>query len=329
MIKFDNSWWGIKDSGDDITKQILAIVNNAKGFVVVAGYNFTFRTSVGARPFFDALLQKLKSGVPVLMVFPPRLHGAYNPQPAIINFCLSNGIAVILNHQNHSKWMLTESQMYYGSSNYTNASWRDRVEVISLHDQANITAPWAKETTRDFYSFLRREIATLTGKGRGMMSYGGLTNLTTTTWRRINTLILRLNPSFDKVKKTLDNYDKIQNLLNQSVIDWFEYYDSESFDTVFRLCAAISNAIDNLCEYAYANIYNESTSYDNLDLPKETVDTYNVLYELAVDTIGSSISALSELESGVQIQSRPFQVNLARLLDLDRLLVEYLGPYIN
>src|ERR1700744_3505701 len=104
MIKtLDTSWWGIKNSGDDISNAMLNIVNNASAFIVVGGYNFTFSSSAGARPFFDALVQKLRSGVQVMMVFPPSLYAFGNPQPAIIRYCLRNRIGVILNHQNHSK----------------------------------------------------------------------------------------------------------------------------------------------------------------------------------------------------------------------------------
>jgi len=178
MVQLRNSWWGIKDTGVDIAGAMLTILNNAQAFIVVGGYNFTFGSSAGARPFFDLLTTRVKSGVKVLMLFPPYLHGKHNPQPDIIRYCFNNRIAVILNHENHSKWLLTDKQVYYGSSNFTNSSWLRRVEVLSLHDHTFINSDWARETVRDFYTFLRREIARLNAPQRRMISYRGL--LTTT-----------------------------------------------------------------------------------------------------------------------------------------------------
>src|SRR5688500_10771602 len=118
MIKHEYSWWGIKDSGEDISKEMLDILKNAEQFIIIGGYNFTFNSSPGSRIFFDLLISKIREGIKILMIFPPSLSGMYNPQPQIIKYCLSAGIGVILKHQNHSKWVLTDLQMYYGSSNF-------------------------------------------------------------------------------------------------------------------------------------------------------------------------------------------------------------------
>ena len=68
-----SSKWGIKDSGEDITTDILGILQNANKFIVVGGYNFTFKTA--GYSFFNLLRTKSGQGIPVLMIIPPNLTG--------------------------------------------------------------------------------------------------------------------------------------------------------------------------------------------------------------------------------------------------------------
>lgn len=320
MIKQPNSWWGIKNTGEDITSQMLDIINNAQEFIIVGGYNFTFKTSAGARPFFDALVQRLRAGVEVLMMFPPRLHGKFNPQPKIIHYCLSQGIAVILNHQNHSKWLLTESQIYYGSSNFTDASWRDRVEVVSMHDHTHINAWWSQETIKDFKDFLDKEIKDLTAKQRRMITYRGLLTSTRNSWSRIKPLIKRLNPSIEKVVETQANYDEVLAILQEQVCEWFYYYNEDNFLTIFDLSKDILNAIDQLYEYAYTAIYNESVVSDYRDVPDSTVNVYNDLHSQIIKTIDQSIVNLPDLPDYNLTQGDLGQVNIRRIDKIDYLL---------
>ena len=292
MIKHSNSWWGIKNTGEDITADILAIINNAEVFVLVCGYNFTFKTSAAARPFFDALVAQEANGIRILLILPPRLHGKYNPQPSIITHCMANNLPVILNHQNHSKWILTDKQLYYGSSNFTNASWKDRVEVISIHDHTNIGKGWAKDTITDFKNFIDKEIAGLNVRRRHMKDYRGLLTSTRAAWKSIKPMVLKFNPSIEKVVKTLGNYDNVVSILNEQIVYWFDFYEQSSFETIFTLSSKILSKLDNLCEYAYSEIYNESVEKDVQDIDKSIIEEYNTLYAGLIDTIDFSSQQL-------------------------------------
>lgn len=324
MIRTSNSWWGIKESGDDITSPMMNIINNANVFILLGGYNFTFRSSATSRPFFDALSAKLLAGVPVLMMFPPRLHGRFNPQPAIIQHCLNNGIGVVLNHQNHSKWLLTESQLYYGSSNFTNASWRDRVEVISLHDHTNIPNWWSTQTISDFRDFINKEVSDLTHPRRKMKTFRGLLTATRTTWRSIKPLISKLNPSIKKVISTIESYDEVQLMLEKEIVYWFDHYDKTNFQLVFELSSDIMRAIDDLCEFAYGSIYNESVDIDYNDVDEQKIASYNSLYKNAIAVIDISISKLSQNEEDNIIQSNYSAENVQRIESIQKLMNEHL-----
>ena len=150
MIVVPNySCWGIKDSGEDISQDILDILNDATSFIIVGGYNFTFKTA--GYTFFNILRKKVSYGIPVLMIIPTNLAGPWSNQPKIINYCNMHGIGIILNGNNHSKWLLTENDLYYGSSNFTETSWKQRVEVVTIHKHSNIQKNWKYSSRRCSY----------------------------------------------------------------------------------------------------------------------------------------------------------------------------------
>ena len=68
-----DSSWGIKESGIDISTDIISIVRNATQFVVAGGYNFYFTNGVGLA-FLNAIRAKAAAGIPVLMLMPPSLY---------------------------------------------------------------------------------------------------------------------------------------------------------------------------------------------------------------------------------------------------------------
>lgn len=293
------SKWGIKDSGEDITNDIIDIVHSANTFIIIGGYNFSFR-GMGLA-FFTEIVNKAQNGVPVLMIFPPFLFGGHNPQPRLINFCLAHNIGVILNHHNHSKWLMTENDLYYGSSNFTPTSWRDRVEVVTIHRHRNIASSWKRPTILDFRYFIQREIADLTNPRRRMHTYTGLVTLTVTTWNNIRPLVKRLNPSVEKVKQTIENFDEVELSLKFIVEEWFDFGNEEMLEEVYDMNGKILESVENLCEYGYANIYNETMLEDTIVKSemrevnnRRTINKYNELHAQFESTLNTQISRLEK-----------------------------------
>lgn len=322
MIKYSNSWWGIKESGNDITTEILRIVNAADSFIIVCGYNFSFRTSALSRQFFNSLISRLSGGIQVLMIFPPYLSVKANPQPRIINHLMTNGVPIILNHHNHSKWLLTDKDLYYGSSNFTNASWNKKVEVVSIHEHMNLGRAWSKETIKDFKTFIDGEINDLTAAGRRMKTYRGLLTSTRSAWKSIKPLIKKFNPSIDKVIVTMENYDEIFSILNEQLVYWFDYYTPSDFEQMFKLSSEIALSVDELCEYAYANIYNEATTPDEEITNLKIIEGYNVLYEKTIKLIDDSVAALNvdSIYEEEEFYSQIGQVNKEKIFTIKKLL---------
>lgn len=284
------STWGIKDSGEDITTEILDILRNANSFIIVGGYNFTFKTA--SYSFFGILLDKVRQGVPILMIIPPNLTGFHNNQPAIINFCITHGIGLILNGNNHSKWLMTENDLYYGSSNFTETSWKQRVEVITIHNHNHIITDWKRRTILDFQTFILSEIGKITRRPT-MTTIPGLIANTKAVWNTINPLVKRLNPSIEKVISTLKNYGEIEYQLNKNLEDWFQHYNENTFKLIYDYNSTIFRKYADLCEFAYSNIYNETTENKGIDNQK-IIDQYNLLHFEFKTTLESALTEFGE-----------------------------------
>ncbi|MBL6445024.1 hypothetical protein JMN32_01805 [Fulvivirga sp. 29W222] len=309
------SIWGIKDSGEDITPEILDILNNANSFIIVGGYNFTFKTA--GYTFFSILLAKVRQGVPVLMVIPPNLTGYHNNQPAIINFCLTNGIGLILNGNNHSKWLMTENDLYYGSSNFTDTSWRHRVEVITIHRHRYIFGSWKRRTLLDFRLFIQREINKVNRRPT-MTAIPGLIANTIATWNSINPMILRLNPSIEKVISSLKNYNQVELLLNNIIENWFMVYNPDNFNIVYDLNFSILESISQLCDYAYQNIFNETIENKEIS-DEQIINSYNEYHRNFQVTMTNSIKKLEEIDSVFKQENnfQLFEKNIALINEVE------------
>lgn len=288
------SQWGIKCQGEDITNDIIGMVQSANSFIVIGGYNFSFSNS--GQTFFNELVHKANNRVPVLMIFPPNLYGPYNPQPTLINYCLRNNIGVILSYQNHSKWLLSEQSLYYGSSNFSPTSWAQKIEVVTMHNHQRIGYQWANDTVNDFRRFIQREINAITRRPT-MNNYPGLIAQTQNTWNQITNLILRFNPSIEKVKTSLENYAIVELKLLELTQEWFYYSKPNDFSSIFKLNSSILSSINQLCEFAYANIYNESTDATNID-NKEIINSYNQFHDSFINTVDKCRAFLENLQNG-------------------------------
>lgn len=73
MINNTDSSWGVKRSGHNIRTEIIGMISNAKQYIIIGGYNFTFKTA--GYTFFGELYKKAAQGVPILMIVPPNLSG--------------------------------------------------------------------------------------------------------------------------------------------------------------------------------------------------------------------------------------------------------------
>lgn len=306
ITSLNGSKWGIKDSGVDFTPDIHNIIDNATKYIVVCGYNFspyTNKTSIIPR-----LIAKKKLKVDVLFIAPPRMWGFGNTKhTGNIQHLVNNNIGVILNSNNHSKWLLSDFGYYYGSLNFTATSMKKKVEVVSFcNSLLGLSRPnpqWMTDTKNELLNFGISELKNF-NKVVATMNLGLVNVKTLNILQRALTRILRYNPSIEKIETTLENYEDVRLELS-SIIDIL--YPLTSFETLNEFWRQINNSISTLDRLAFAGndvfLKNEDQSLRNSDLVE-----YNKLHDLFKLNIEEIIKFTLENK----IESKP-QEKLIRL----------------
>jgi len=110
------------------------------------------------------------------------------------------------------------------------------------------------------------------------------------TWNQLLTLILRFNPSIQKAIITLENFHEVERLLNSIIEDWFLFYNKKIFEEIYKFNRDIFIKINQLYEFAYFNIYNETIEKESI-INDNIVEKYNILY----DELSSEIKEKSKL----------------------------------
>lgn len=240
----NGSRWGIKPSGTNITADIHDIIDNANDFIVVCGYNFSpynHPTSIIPR-----LIAQRQAGLAVLIIMPPNLWGFGNRNHTNnIQYLINNGIGVILNSNNHSKWIITDFGYYYGSLNFTATSMTTKIEVVSICNTLQHPGiPWWMNQTKQ--ELLRFAVSELNNFSTATRNLGAVNAAALTTLRLVFPLILRYNPEIEKVETTLLNYEDVRINLSSLVDGYFTLISLEDLENIWQLVNKAVYTLDRL-----------------------------------------------------------------------------------
>ncbi len=284
----NGSKWGIKPSGTNLTGDIHDIIDNANNFIVVCGYNFSpynHPTSIIPR-----LIARRNAGIDVLLILPPKMWGFGNRNHTNnIQHLIDNGIGVILNSNNHSKWIISDYGYYYGSLNFTAISMTTRIEVVSLCDalQQPATPWWMNQTKQELLGYAVTELNNFnTVTATTILS--AINVATLTTLQNVFGQILRYNPEIEKVEKTLLNYEEVRNELSKIIDSYFPLINITDLDKIWRL---INNAIYTLDRLAYAG-NDILLKYENQSLNGLSILGYNRIHSRFSRQIENLIGAI-------------------------------------
>lgn len=259
--------------------------------------------------------------VKVLVIAPPDMWGFGKKKHSNnIQYLVTNGIGVILNSKNHSKWILSDAGYYYGLLNFTAESMKNKVEIVSYCDtfqkvRAKIPQ-WMTETKEELLDFSIDELKKFNSSIHSVNL--GATNVNILAiLRRALTKILKCNPSIEKIETSLLNYEDVRLELS-SIID--ELFPITSFETLDVYWEEINKSI---------NILNELASCGNdIWIAQQTQDTddkvfqeYNSLHAKFVSSIQTIIS-ISETQSDnffvqqkIEGLNKELEVNLVNYKD--------------
>lgn len=286
----NGSKWGIKPSGINLTGDIHDIIDRANNFIVVCGYNFSpynHPTSIIPR-----LIARSNTGVDVLVILPPTMWGFGNRNHTNnIQYLINNGIGVILNSNNHSKWIISDYGYYYGSLNFTAISMTTRVEVVSFCDSLQQpTIPWwMNQTKQELLGYAVTELNNF-NTIIATTNLGTVNTTTLTTLQNVFGQILRYNPEIVKVEKTLLNYEEVRNQLSQIIDSYFPLIKISDLDEIWRL---INNSIYTLDRLAYSG-NDILLKYQSQSLKGFSIFVYNRIHSNFIRQIEKIIGTIKE-----------------------------------
>lgn len=286
----NGSKWGIKPSGTNLTADIHDIIDNATSFIVVCGYNFSpFNHPTSIIP---KLIAQRNAGLDILLITPPNMWGFGNRNHTNnIQHLINNGIGVILNSHNHSKWIISDYGYYYGSLNFTAASMTTKVEVVSFCDslhQAHIPW-WMNQTKQELLQFAVSELNVF-NTVRATTNLGAVNIATLTTLQGVFQRILRYNPEIEKVERTLLNYEEVRLELS-TIID--AYYPLISIIELNTIWSLINNLVYTLDRLAYAG-NDILLKYQNQSLRGFSILGYNRIHDNFVRQVERLIITIQE-----------------------------------
>ena len=229
---------------------------------------------------------------------------------------------------NSNKELVNQIKQLFGDEAYIENKLNTvYIAEIVFNDKVKLTAlnalvhPVVRD---DFKNFVKEEIESIKRR-RTMTSRRGLIVYTRIVWNQIKFLMLKLNPSIEKVIITLENYDKALLELENLSARWFEIEAFDDYRKISELNYQILKKINHLCYYAYTNIYNETSISENfsktldVETKSEIINKYNKIHKKLIMTVDNSINQLNEFnvnkDFNLESKNQSILTNFFELLD--------------
>ncbi len=221
---------------NDITPEIESIIDNAQNFLLICGYSFTNHRHSRSilKKVIDSPIQYKHCVLPITLY-----RGKDANRTRAIEL-VRNGVSVSIENKNHSKWIMSENEIYYGSANFTMDSLENKIEVATFR-----TFQTRDNLRYEFVNFIQESMDRMTNRSNRRNIWGviGENDMLTTTTRL---LIQRLNPSIEKVVKTVDSVNTVRSLITEVIENSFWYLDNKRYFELTKFADYLDNIINNI-----------------------------------------------------------------------------------
>lgn len=160
MIKDNNNVIGIRRLNEDIKYKIRELCNNSSDFLIIGSYNFWLDKDI-----YNII--STKNCVKVAIIPKNSFKDSINGERIIISL-IKNNFAIVINNNNHSKFIVTDNQTYFGSLNMSYSSMMYNNEGILIYDNLSnnklfknedvLTKDLVKYTLESLLTYKRNEI---------------------------------------------------------------------------------------------------------------------------------------------------------------------------
>ncbi|MFZ1806231.1 MAG: hypothetical protein WAU36_03360 [Cyclobacteriaceae bacterium] len=206
----------------DITSEVLNLVSSAKNFIIICGYGFT---RIGNPR--SILGHVLSSSAQVKhCILPIGLFRGKDANRGKALEMIRHGMSVSIEEKNHSKWIMSENEIYYGSANFTIDSLTNKIEVASFRSFKD-NDPILHEFKTFTLSSIKKMSNTSTRKKiKGVIMKNA--KLLTTS----RSLIKRYNPSIEKVYQTIDSINEVRSALHELAANCYWLLDDSQYKEI-------------------------------------------------------------------------------------------------
>lgn len=213
---------GLKQT--DITPEIINLINSAKDFIVICGYGFTNHSNA------KSILTKVVNS-PVRSkhcILPITLYKGKDANRFKALHLIQNGVSVSVEEKNHSKWIMSENEIYYGSANFTIDSLEKKIEVATFR-----TFIAHDSILKEFASFITDSMKRMLSKSNRVKVKGVITKNKQLASQTRN-LIKRFNPSIEKVIQTVDSINFVRSSVHEVVENCFWYLNDDLYREITK-----------------------------------------------------------------------------------------------
>jgi len=274
---------GLKEN--NISHEIENIINAAREVVIIGGYAFT--NPLNSSSALNKLINcraRVKH-----CIFPIDLFRGRDQNRPYAMELIRNGVSVSLEPENHSKWLLSENEIYFGSANFTNRSLERRIEVVTFKNFTR-TDPLKKEFIRFILQSIRRMNL---ASNRSRLPRTIISNDRIIARNRPR--IRRFNPSIRKVTLTLESILAVQGSIKTVLANSYWLLDDTNFNELTLVASRYERILMNIQSIGNKIVY----AYKNKIDYQQSLEKYNMNCDQFTDGIQGFVGMVNNVIGGV------------------------------
>lgn len=312
-----NSKIGIKGINDDIHPDMVDVVKNSFEYIVMGSYSINvYYFGKYKFDFFAEVCKKAKKIDCVAIipnVFNNHFKSLINDQKKIEGL-INKNIGVVINNYNHSKFFLSENDLYLGSANLTPDGFEYNIESVCLFRDLSKINKLRLDLIDFSISDLDRYIS-----GHELSiddeKFERENNDILASVSSLQDLALKLNPNIGKVLKTLSNYDKSNKILNNAVNKYFCILSIKDFSIVANKFFKLIKEYSQLIEYGnyLIDLYLKEDSEEqdlNVAMSEVKINKYNRLHNKYISTLEKLLFFIEGIPMNIKVKKSTDEFSL-------------------
>lgn len=292
MLIKSNYIYGIKKSNQSIEGNVKSIIDNAQNYLTMGSFSFWI-----PKPLFNSV-KTVSANTPSTLLIPH----VYRSGDVIIKIqtmqtLINANVGVIISGLNHSKFVFSESSIYYGSANLTNYGLNSNIEAITVYDTIR------NDLKKDFIGFILMELNRYLNT-----QHSGLPIINSQIISNLNTIfgkVHKLNPNIMKVEKTVDSFEDCNSIIGKAIDSYFALLSFTDFQLAYRKLLVLKRNLEELYKYGSYVLNKEGYLHKNnaekIYVDESRVNRYNKLWAEFNHQLKDTITLLENLPNNLRL----------------------------